>query len=517
MLKLSIVDGDLSGAWKRIGNRWECGTSWVEPYRHPMLEHVVFTDGRSVCLTVRERRAGTPVPAEPSAPEAMPTHAYREAVREQRAWPLDSLVLEIGAGELRIHAGRSPVAPVYLADGAGRVCGSWDMEDLRAFMRPDALNPRTAARLLSGHGRYAHETLFAGVHALTERSTATFGVRGLSLAYPEPVAQPLPRQLVEGADPVAAFEMMLERALALRPIMGERTAMQLSGGQDSATVALSLGALFPGRVTACAMMLPGEVGVQQERRRRALMEASRMAADVRIAALDLPPLSPGGRRVAGPGWSSPFEEPYLELLTALLGRLGAAGVHTVVTGFGGDELMIAPPGHRGPAADRFWLGPVAREMAVFRDEAIAPASAVPESTLMALSAVAPAMLRAGMWPVAPLAWEPLGRFAQWLPEEWRLDKRVMRERLARLGLPGEVARPVLRENFADVMATGLHRHGGGLLRRFADESYVVGAGLVDGSALRRVADRVAAGVPGAREVADVYPVVALELALRSLG
>ena len=100
------------------------------------------------------------------------------------------------------------------------------------------------------------------------------------------------------------------------------------------------------------------------------------------------------------------------------------GIRTVVNGIGGDEMVAltldelsrplsawTPPLRPGSACAP--LKPVGRHRHGHRVHARARRDA-----LMAMTCVAPPLLRAGMWPEHPLVDPRLIRFGEWLPYEW---------------------------------------------------------------------------------------------------
>ncbi len=141
------------------------------------------------------------------------------------------------------------MAPVYLAASGAEVHGSWDITALKDHMSVSRLHERQVARMLAYRGRYCHATIFDGISQLTERSHARFDRTGLRLCYPPAARHFLPRQLASGADVVEGFEHLLDVVTASRPVDPVRTGAHLSGGQDSANVAVTLGARFPRRLT----------------------------------------------------------------------------------------------------------------------------------------------------------------------------------------------------------------------------------------------------------------------------
>lgn len=62
-----------------------------------------------------------------------------------------------------------------------------------------------------------------------------------------------------------------------------------------------------------------------------------------------------------------------------------------------------------------WIGERARAAAADAETGTAPAAVVNEMTLTAQACAAPAFLRAGIWPVHPLADPALVTFGEWLP------------------------------------------------------------------------------------------------------
>ncbi len=134
---------------------------------------------------------------------------------------------------------------------------------------------------------------------------------------------------------------------------------------------------------------------------------------------------------------------------------------------------------------------------------------------MALAATSPVLLRAGIWPVAPFADEALVRFGEWLPLEWRQGKRLLRERLARRGLPTEVAYPAMPENFSAVMAAAVRRYAAPMLARSIESGILADLGLVNRHALLTAAQQAMAE-PGAADQ-RLYAVAALECALRQIA
>lgn len=116
------------------------------------------------------------------------------------------------------------------------------------------------------------------------------------------------------------------------------------------------------------------------------------APDVTVPAADHPPLAPGGLRRARPEAISPLDEPHLEAADALAQPLMARGIHTVVAGFGGDEVARVRRPDGGPARTPqapAWCGERVRDLLGEVNTGISPATVAPETALVALEVATP--------------------------------------------------------------------------------------------------------------------------------
>jgi asparagine synthase (glutamine-hydrolysing) len=491
MLKTKLDQYVPQVTWRWEDNAWRSGDNWVEPFLNEALEQAAVTDGSSVLLITRERQSGHQDELFGRAGVVSPVARshYEHLAGRIDAWPLEYMAVEFSAaGYTEIRTGSLGTAPVYLAAGEGTVHGSWDLLDLRDFTSMDKLLRREVARRLTLNHRYSHETAWEGVYRLTERSTARLTHEGLRLRYPEDAKHSAPRSLSANADVIAGYEAMLEHVVTQRPVRPEHTAVELSGGVDSANVAMTLGAMFPKRITSCAMMLGGAAGPQQAHRRGILVEHGGFH-DVTVPVLEYPPMHPGGARAHHR--CSPYEEFYIEGYDAMLEELQALGVRNIFGGTGGDEMVALRVGERPDVFEPLsrpypeWVSKRTIKDLADSEVNISPASVVSEVTLNAHASAASMYLRAGMWPVYPLASPELILFGEWLPFVWRKGKRLHRERLVALGLPSEVGYPMLRENFTHVMEQAMYRYGLPLVQVYLDESVLVEYGYVDPDGLRR--------------------------------
>ncbi|WP_157594509.1 asparagine synthase-related protein [Streptosporangium amethystogenes] len=481
MLTLCINPADLIQGWRWNGDRYVAGRSWLAPFTHPALEHHLYTGPERTTIVIRERRTGSP-----------PT------VITPEAW--DGPIIMVSttpSGRVAIQTGASVVVPLYTTvDGTGVIHASWDLNDLRGRTPSDRLNEVEVARLLALWLRYTPATFLDDVVRLTERATLTIEHSRFHLLFPDDGVHYTPREVQPDADVIAAFDQLLSEAIEHRVYDPDAVLVEVSGGADSAQVALSLTARHPGRLTAAGMLLPGLIGKQQAYRRDALI-TGRFAQDVTVAAL--PPMHPKGIR-ATRQTVSPYEEPYTEATTAMLHAAAAGRQATVWSGIGGDEMLALSSSERerlpiGHGRDvNGWLSNKTVALLETADEGLPPVSVVNEMTLLAFGYRAPMMLRANCWPMHLLADPALIRFGEWLPVQWRRGKRLARARLERAGFAPEVVYPAVSENFADLMRTAITRHVTPWLRlMLAQGGVLLDCGFIAPDGLTATLDRIETG------------------------
>ncbi len=299
MIKMHLTGATEAGGWQWDGRRWISGRSWIEPFAHPAIEHVMVTTPESglSCLIVREAVSGRqPM----TVRRVMSDPGYRRQVEEAAAWPLQAVRVEMVTGQnVRITCGERGVAPLYLRSIKGQLRVSWDLLDLDPGT--DDLDAREVTAMLAYRTRYSSATVFRTLRQLTERATVTWDrTAGLSIGYPAPALHSRPRILHADADPVAAFSDLLRREIAARPLVTDACAVELSGGMDSAMTALAL-AESVGPVRTAALTLGGDVGDQQRRRRREIAARAGLGPDLTVPVAEFGPFHPAGpRQVAGP-------------------------------------------------------------------------------------------------------------------------------------------------------------------------------------------------------------------------
>lgn len=519
MIKLRLTPY-ASTDWTWAGHRYVTadGASEIAPYDHPLVEHVAVTDGTRTLLVVRERVAGRN--AHDPALRRVPPGEFEEARTLAGQWPTDYASVETAPGDpCRVTAGPGGVAPLYVAHDRTSLHGSWDMADLAEHAA--GLSSREVARLLIYRPRYSTETVFRGIHRVTERATAIYGGH-LHLHYPEPVLHSGPRELAPDADVLGAFVEAMDDALDLRPIDRVETVLHLTGGFDSGTVGTRLAERHPGRFPTAALLIAGPGRAHQIRRRSEILRALPFAQpDLLVDALEHAPLSRECARIRGKR-ISPYEEPLHRPFTVLTENLANHGARVVVTGLGGDEMVALsqaehPHKSMGEVSDALpWIGDRSRAALEFADDGVAPPAAVNSMTLLSLETTAPVLMRAGIWPVHPFADPGMVQLGEWLPMHWRELKQLQRRRLAALGLSADVTESRERESFAEVVQHTLTTIARPLFTEMLqDGSPLFDEKLVDPDGLRSALRRLDEGPYREDGDAQLLEVLDLHLAARS--
>jgi hypothetical protein len=160
-----------------------------------------------------------------------------------------------------------------------------------------------------------------------------------------------------------------------------------------------------------------------------------------------------------------------------------------------------------------WLDQQARDALADIDAGCSPVTAVALPTLVVFAARHPTYLRAGLWPIAPFTAPELSRFGRSLPVEWRTRKELLRQRLARTGLPTTVTHPRHPESFAATMNRALRRHAPALLADMLERSVLIDRGFVRRTAIEHLHRRAR---DGGTMPPLVYDMLTLHIGIRSM-
>lgn len=508
MLRATIALGDSIGTWHRLGSRWVSGMSWIEPFPSQALETFCVYSREKTLIVVRERLSD-----QHRSSGCVGAAKFQQICDAQLSWPAEALSIELSQMTVTVTAGTRGSAPVYAVSDHDSLQLSWSLPDFRPKLTPACLDHRELALYLTGQTEYSYRTIWTNALRLTERSQLHFGPDGLSIRLPPPAQHCGPRQLAPDADPIAAYDQILGEELSKR-VLPSGTVIELSGGLDSANVAVTAAALLP-RPRSYGLAIGGIARAQQISRRSALVRLLGLT-DVLVDAMEHVPFEKHSNRRTG-GLFDPGAEPYQECLAD---ALRAVEPDAVLTGIGGDELMGLlpaereqnPPRSRSLAVEAAIYTPVLRDLLMLRPDDM-PATVLHEPALDAAAVRAPVFLEHGTWPINPLAAPDLTRFCEWLPVHWRRDRKLHRDRLIRAGLDAQWPYPPLRENFSDVMAAGLAAHGRSLLCELMADSRLADLALIEPRAVQALCDRLPAVELSS---AGFYEILNLELALRAM-
>jgi asparagine synthase (glutamine-hydrolysing) len=382
--------------WIWTEDRWTNGNSWLRPVSTPALRTRLVHDQSGRAAFVIQERSEASLTADHEPSQVNDVHTVVARVHASSG---EYLTVLLEPGGVRLTAGPFGTAPLYLAQRRDLLLGSWHLPDVRALIRPDELLNRAVTRRLTRQARYTTDTVLSGVRRLTERATATVTHAGLTVAYPDPAEHVLhPRRVRPGADVVDAFGELLTQIMVRTAVASGPAGVELSGGADSATVALALAPMHQQPVHSYGLVLDGEVGEQQRERRAALVEHFG-PIDAAVDACTHPPFAPTGVRGLGMA-HDPTSAYYREAFDALRDAAQAGGTRLICTGLGGDELCAHHPDEyvAGPLAAEIpaWLGLVARAALADIDVNLAPVAPITQPTLMAFGTHNPAYLAAGI-------------------------------------------------------------------------------------------------------------------------
>ncbi|MGD0829362.1 MAG: asparagine synthase-related protein [Terracidiphilus sp.] len=519
MLTFFLNDVDIGAEWRAAGDGYECGESYIRPFRHAALESVAVTDGSRLLVQVRERsagRSGAELAAGVQTGRLTPVDSgcFARLAEQLREWPLQWQMLVIDAPSkakprseesvlARLEAGQWGTAPVFLVSDHGKLWGDWDAGRLLHLLPRKSLDPARATRYLTEYANpYARVTLFRGLQLLTERSRAEWagraGCETLRIDYPEPWYRPRAGELCDDADPVEAFETIVSSSLRRwMNVSEEHLGAELSGGLDSAIVAGSAAALCKRPLRSYGIALMGDSREDQPERRAELAQCFGLI-DTEVPIASFLPIAPGSCRLDGRAPMLPWEEGYHEVFWELLGKASGHGIEVLLTGFGGDELCGLRPSElraiRGESAvvaaleensvsAPSFLTPSAR--ATLGDDLDEPPRAPCSDSAVECAAYSAARyMRRGIWPVHPMCTPELVHFCAHLPAEWRYRRRIERELLARRGCSDRVIYPRERDDFSFALAATLRGPARPLVERLFANPALHELGIVDAGRLR---------------------------------
>lgn len=504
MLKANIDIDDLMHPPALHGGGIRFGRSGISPFPSPCLRSLFLQTDKRWIYAVYERSTSDMDERLRAPHGALSYEDFAGAHRQIVDWPLDYVLIEAalnGCGaQVRITAGPLGVAPLYAAAQAGSVLLSWDCADLLTCGN-HAADFEVLAHTLGMRTFYASRQVCTGIAMLTERSSLTLDATCTSFLYPPAAPAIFPHALQDGVDVLTVFELSLAHAMARRPLDAIAWMAELSGGMDSASVSVAAAHILRIQGSSAGILLSGTDRTFQSRRRQGIVQALGLRDKVFDMSEYMPDidLDPSARQP-----EHPLGEFYIEAFDAMWGHAAKHGCRAILTGIGGDELFPRYEGEnleasgkndrRLVAAEEVALSMLTRRAKGARNSEplyCAPNSAVPQTGLLAHAARAPYMLRRGLWPVNPLCDPALVAFCHRLPEEFRVERQLLRLHLRRHLKHEFFPIGYQKETFDYVFPEVIRCHYQRLTEQLK-ECALADIGLVDMTAVREVFNHVAA-------------------------
>jgi asparagine synthase (glutamine-hydrolysing) len=377
-------------------------------------------------------------------------------------WPRQALLLHwpaTTAGTLIIRRNASGQCPLYVTRSSENLWFDWDPCGLYPYLDQDNLIClEHCAAFLDCNWSYGPKTLFKDIVMLPERCTmrANINQTDMEIFAPDNIAPIDPLPLKNNADVVEAFLNLLQSETNQWPEIPGHTACELSSGLDTCLTAHLLKQKTGGRFLTAGYLPIGNdramIAARRDLSVKALGVDDICVPIEKLFSLAFDPSSPT------PYW--PYQAPTGFEKQASAKTLKVRGIDIIFSGIGGDELCMLTDHERkslaaGPKHASSWrdserislLHPRLQKFAN-ADPKRWPDGLVPHSAHDVANSIAPIYLRYGLWYAHPLASPTLQTFAHALPLEWRLDRRLSRECLRRLGMDEEFLRQTPKESLA---------------------------------------------------------------------
>ncbi|ATY32641.1 asparagine synthase [Sphingomonas psychrotolerans] len=431
------------------------GRSRIFPVRHRLLRTDVLESDDRIAIVSCERFADD---LEGIGLSRLSDSALQDRLAELEEHLLDFAVLTIDRRRRTISYRASPMVsiPIYLLADQGGVSVDWDYARLLGTREVEIVWEIALAQI-AGLSTYGPTTIVAGMHRATAGATLTASMRGVDVELPVAVDHDGPHEISPGADIESRLFEAVKAIIEARPFDPSRTAVELSGGMDSALTSIAAASVAGPGLMSLGAQFDGEMGAAQ-RERRAMLREYGGFDDLSIPAERFAPFSPASLRRNRYGvW--PEDENYPEMFEAMFGMLQAAGIDTIVSGLGGDELYIAYQGEEGaPGPD----GPPACPFLTDRGQVIAngarsryPTGWLQETCWSGAASQSQRVLRYGLWPIHPYHNPLLARFVSRLPRSYRRDRRLLRDTLSKLLGNQVFAADYVKETFKPVALRGI--------------------------------------------------------------
>jgi len=510
---------------------WFFEESFIRPFKNPVLEAYALTDETQCLFIVRERNAHNPSDGSKSlAIQKVSTRELELERKELAEWPLHYIAVLINGKRVTINTGAWGVSPIYIVQKNDRLLGHWDASELYKHLPAVEPDKELVAHFLVMYDRpYSKDTLFKGMHCLTERSVLHWdGNAAPEIKYPPALEQPFARELKPGADVAGMFHEILRHSMSRWVNKDIKTAAAaLSSGLDSGIVSIIAASLSPCKLHTYGLLVTEEFREAQIGRREEYITRFGYE-DTCLLAEDFLPFSkdysdPHNRKNAS------WEECYHEAFEQLLNLAQQKKEILLFAGFGGDELLLpyldemSEADQHAYAEERyvqretvpgFITDDLYQAYADTKDTLKrAPRSLMAYSSVEAVAYSSREYLKHGIWPVNPYCTPELIQFCRSLPWEWRKDRRLQREVLANAGCSRNITHPSQPEHFGHLMARAMQRAAPKVNQLFKN-SRLADLGYIDpGKFITAYNYHIAQPQASGYSDMDFYTVIAMEYSM----
>ncbi|WP_264812283.1 asparagine synthase [Gluconacetobacter sacchari] len=376
-----------------------------------------------------------------------------------RSLDFSAVIINKKSQSFSCHISSVVYVPFYLRHDPKGVSIDWDyrrlLKDTDAEIAWDVVLTQ-----IQGIMPYGHRTVIEGVVRTTAGATLTASRHGIKTSLPLPVHFSPPFDHIDSTDIERHFIGALEALLDARPLENRRTAVELSGGMDSALSSMvTKNLLGPGLLSVTAQF-DGAMGAAQQKRCATLIQAGGFD-NLSLPAARLAPFGETSLRRVRYG-VMPEDESYPEIFEASLNIAKTIGVDTLISGLGGDELYVMYADE-----DRSSSGKEASRCSFLTETGLNYARtthiAYPTGWLAASCWYSSAsrsqrLLRYGIWPVYPYQNIKLAQFISRLPHRYRHDRSILRKSISILLNEDMYEKNYIKETFDPVAIRGIEEN-----------------------------------------------------------
>jgi len=458
------------------------GSTRITPFAHRLLRTLVVESGERIAIACLERFPGDPHEIEHV--RVADDRGLADHLDPIRSHLLDWSLLGIDRRSATIswQASQVHAAPVYLCATEGRIRIDWDCSRLLRETGCVAIDRDAMMSQLAGCASYSSRTLVSGLYRSVAGATLIAHEGRVETQLRPPATAPGSQELASDTQPENMLFDTIGSLLSARDLDARRTAVEISGGMDSALIGLAAAERLGSGLLSYGAQFDGAMGDAQRYRRELLCRHSGFQ-DMAFPASRFLPFSPQSPRRDRFGvW--PQDENYPEMFAAIFDLLARAGIDTLTSGFGGDELYTV---YAGEECDEDGGTPViedhpflteAGRAAARRGSGNGTAGIIADTSWLSTHGRAQRLLRRGIWPIYPYINPVLARYVAALPLAYRRDRTLLRRTLTiRLGDP-LFERDYVKESFRDVAIAGITGNRD-WLRDVVGRSRILDMGLVD--------------------------------------